>query len=311
VKLLLSPHKSAEFVFRFMTVLGKIESGRSDVISIIPALSNVNLGGFSMPDQQPTKTGFIYLLRDNRTGEIRYVGKTIQSLSERLERHCSAARRGMSQHVARWIKSAEYSVSIEEIECCALGLIDDRERHWIALYRSSGARLTNIRDGGEGDGGFTLTVEQRAKIAEANLRRFSSPSAREAVSESNRTRPRRKGPINWTVDGKERIRVANSRPKTESEKLAMSVAQKKRYENAEERAAFRARARKGPLSDDHKRRISLASAGVPKSDAARESYRKAWEVRRAAGWISPQKGVPRSDEVRERMRQAWIKRRAA
>ena len=234
-----------------------------------------------MPDQQPTKTGFIYLLRDDLSGRIRYIGKTIQSLPDRLDRHVSAARRGMPQHVARWIKKVNYGVSIEEVECCDIHLLDSAERRWIEFFRARSEDLTNIRSGGEGGGGFTLTAEQRAKIAASNVRRFSDPAARERVSESNRTRPRSKGPISWSADGRERIRRANSRPKTDAEKLAMSVAQKRRYEDPIERAQLLARLPKGPLSDDQKRKISASSKGVPKSEQARKSYVEAWVRRKA------------------------------
>jgi hypothetical protein len=55
------------------------------------------------PDDPPV-THKIYSLADPRTGEVRYIGVTIQSLNRRLCCHMGSARRGEETHRARWMR---------------------------------------------------------------------------------------------------------------------------------------------------------------------------------------------------------------
>jgi|GEM_PF-3615339 len=231
------------------------------------------------------ESAFIYGLRDNRTGAIRYVGKTTASLADRLDRHLWAARRGMRQYVCNWIRSAGYQVSIVQLESLAEGAgLDQAEQRWIAAFRDAGARLTNIRAGGEGGGGFALTQEQRAKIAAANRRRFADPAARERIAEANRTRERVRG---WKHSdlAKDKCRAANAgKPKSLAGRAAMSAAAKRRLQNPEQRQQAICRVvRPGvPLSAETKRKISVASKGRPKSAETRARMKAAWVLRRAS-----------------------------
>ncbi|HEX7906851.1 MAG TPA: GIY-YIG nuclease family protein [Paraburkholderia sp.] len=114
-----------------------------------------------------TRITRIYVLRDPRTDEVRYVGKTVKTLADRLSGHINRSRRIKSPS-GSWIKSlAKEGLMpiIEEIETAG----DDwaeRERYWIAHYRSVTHKLTNICDGGEGVGGVKLKPEHRARLAE-------------------------------------------------------------------------------------------------------------------------------------------------
>lgn len=175
--------------------------------------------------------GYIYALYDLQTGVVRYVGKTAISLAYRLERHLWASRskgRVGQLHVSCWIRSVNSKVGIRCLETVDTNEINSAERKWIASF----SNLTNIRHGGEGGGRFSLTPEQRAKISAANRRRFQDPAARERIAQSNRTRILVPGrTVKHTAEGRRKMSQVNKRPKTDAEKLAMSLAHKKRLQN--------------------------------------------------------------------------------
>lgn len=115
---------------------------------------------------------FIYALIDPRDQAVRYVGKTKQSLSNRLSQHCSDCTKydRYRTHRAGWIRQLERLdmkpgiFLLEEVET---ELWEEAERYWIAHFHTQGARLTNATSGG---GKETVhTPESRSKMSEAQL----------------------------------------------------------------------------------------------------------------------------------------------
>ena len=97
----------------------------------------------------------IYVLRDPQTLDVRYVGKTIQPLRDRLGAHMRRCKQ-LRTHRDCWIKGlldAGIKPIIEEIET-ASGDWETRERFWIAYYRKHSRSLTNQTEGGGGRSGF-------------------------------------------------------------------------------------------------------------------------------------------------------------
>ena len=117
-----------------------------------------------------TRITRIYALCDPLTDEVRYVGKTVRSLRDRLMQHRRAARRG-SLPVNRWMLKHE-GVRLTGPFIKLLEIVQPgadwaaRERAWISEFRP---RLLNLTDGGEGLAGHIFTESHRAKIA-AGLR---------------------------------------------------------------------------------------------------------------------------------------------
>ncbi|MBK3841724.1 GIY-YIG nuclease family protein [Paraburkholderia aspalathi] len=125
----------------------------------------------------------IYVLRDPRTNEIRYVGKTIQTLQTRLAGHLfdSAKKR---THRDKWISHLlllGLKPQIEEIER-TLGNWAERESFWILFYRRAGAKLTNHTDGGEGAPGNIHPASTRKKISDRLKIATANPDWRAARS---------------------------------------------------------------------------------------------------------------------------------
>lgn len=144
--------------------------------------------------------GYIYVLSDPRTDEVRYVGKTASHLRRRLSTHLAQARR-RSNHREKWVASLLDSglrPHIELIEAVPDGQADDAERYWIRMLRRLGCRLTNATDGGDG-GRMEPDIERRrlangewyrkAQTVEAKTRRSAAARKRWAgMSEEERHR---------------------------------------------------------------------------------------------------------------------------
>src|SRR5579863_6649347 len=88
----------------------------------------------------------VYALLDPETYDVRYVGKSSSMFVRPKQKH--------SAYCASWIKSLESRglkpiVRVISAENDHQACVNDEIR-WIAFFRSKGADLTNIMDGGEG-----------------------------------------------------------------------------------------------------------------------------------------------------------------
>ncbi len=128
----------------------------------------------------------IYALKDPSNGEVRYVGKT-NDLRVRINQHLQDRSQS---HKSRWLRPLSEPPSVEVLEILdADANWPERERYWIAHYRSLGARLTNLTDGGEGwkkaDG---HSEETKAKLRELALARGAKPPSQKGRKASAETR---------------------------------------------------------------------------------------------------------------------------
>lgn len=117
----------------------------------------------------------IYKLIDPITNEIRYIGRTIQTLENRLKKHLKAEDKS---HRVNWIKSLTKNNLIPKIElicetttfedCCEL------EIFYIKKYKKEGIRLVNMTDGGDGSIGFKHSEETIIKLKESAKKRVQN-----------------------------------------------------------------------------------------------------------------------------------------
>lgn len=114
----------------------------------------------------PSVSWAIYVLVDPRTpDDVRYVGKTVSPLRQRLASHIYNRE---PSRVVRWIaKLARQGVRpvIREIERGTDPDWQSREQYWIRWHRERGFRLCNLTDGG--DGGLNPSQEAREKMSAA------------------------------------------------------------------------------------------------------------------------------------------------
>jgi group I intron endonuclease len=116
----------------------------------------------------------IYKLIDPNTNEIRYIGRTVQKLENRLKKHLNANDKS---YRVNWIKSLlnkdlfpiiELICETESFEtCCEL------EQFYIEKYKKEGLKLVNMTDGGDGSIGFKHseeTILKLKKIAEIRVK---------------------------------------------------------------------------------------------------------------------------------------------
>ena len=142
----------------------------------------------------------IYTLSDARDPDnIRYVGKTVQTLKKRLSGHIHDAKTAkMSNycynHNWNWIAkvlSEGSNVIIEEVDSLEINDFEDwkwLEKYWISQFKTWGFKLTNLTDGGDGNQGQKFSAESIAKRAAALRGRPRDEETRKRISESHKGR---------------------------------------------------------------------------------------------------------------------------
>lgn len=158
--------------------------------------------------------GIVYGLYDPESDELRYIGKTTREVGARLREHVMETYSSDNKtHKERWVASVlrrqlvPAARVVEELtaECLdfLVALLNERERHWIAKFRSEGARLTNTTDGGEGfaygdrnpmrnpesvkkhilaNKGLKRSAESKARSSEGAKRRWNKPGERDRMA---------------------------------------------------------------------------------------------------------------------------------
>lgn len=105
---------------------------------------------------------YIYVLIDPRTDEVRYVGKTIQKLNERLKCHCNEKEKSHKNNWIAELKKHKLKPIIKTIETCNDEDWPEREKYWIGFYKDSGCKMTNSHVGGMG--GHIVNDDVRNKL---------------------------------------------------------------------------------------------------------------------------------------------------
>jgi hypothetical protein len=124
------------------------------------------------PTQAQTARVFIYTLADPQTGEIRYVGKTLDLKHRIYQHHYTTFWANQKSHKSNWIKSLAARglkpviEAIEEIVNPTDEQWQEAERYWIESLRCLGFKLTNQVAGGRGS--LRPSPELIAKIGAAN-----------------------------------------------------------------------------------------------------------------------------------------------
>lgn len=126
----------------------------------------------------------IYTLEHPITGEIRYIGKTIQNINKRLNGHLY---RKPSSHVSCWIKSLRKVgltptiKLLDEVDYNDWALF---EKYWICQFKSWGFKLCNHSIGGEsGREGVRLTDTQKEYLSKISSSRKHSDKSKRIISE--------------------------------------------------------------------------------------------------------------------------------
>jgi len=198
-------------------------------------------------------------------GEIRYIGKTVRSLSARLLAHLHRSRCGENSHLFNWLRLVLSSGHIPTISL--IGEVEGdgnkEERAWIAYGKQEGWRLVNSTDGGEGSLGYVPTEETREKLSKS-LKGIPSWNKGKHISEETRKKLSEiRGEKHWgfgkhlSVESRRKISEAN-KGKVRSEESCRKMGEARRGKHH---------------SEEHCRNIGLANIGK------RLGYRASVETR--------------------------------
>lgn len=127
---------------------------------------------------------YIYALAHPETGEIRYIGKSIQP-EKRLREHVLSARSGKTEHhAARWLRSLIRN-GLEPKLIILMTLPNGEkwghfEQFFIASAKTMRLRLTNSTDGG--DGAALTSPEAESRRNASVLTALAKPEVREKIS---------------------------------------------------------------------------------------------------------------------------------
>lgn len=236
----------------------------------------------------PADAVFIYGLRDPRTREIRYIGKTRRP-KVRYREHLRLD--GINPHKDNWIALLATEGLRPEfviLEKCCEEEWAERERLWIEQARASGWPLTNICDGGncpppKPEGwvsprlGCPCLPEVRQKISATLKGHPVSDETRQRMREAKR---------NLSPQARENMRVAQlGKKRTPEQRQAQSSKQKGRRN-----------------SEESKRKLSAVKMGHPVSQETRDKIAQALVGR------SSSRGHCHTEESKQKMRDAALRR---
>ena len=170
-----------------------------------------------MVDIRPVK---IYVLKHPDTLEVRYVGKTVRSLSRRLGNHIANAKGNKhNKHLSNWIINILNNNKrpiIELLEECDYSVWQEREQYWISQFPN----LINLTKGGDGCLGFIQDESTKEKLRIAMTGRKHTEEFKQNMSLRLKGKP-------LSEEHKANIGKANSgRKATETTKQKLSESHK-------------------------------------------------------------------------------------
>lgn len=142
---------------------------------------------------------FIYGLADPLSGNIRYIGRSINP-KERYRFHVRTKKR-LKTHKDFWIASLRKLGILPELiilETTTEEKSIELEIFWIAEYRSIGFNLTNSTDGGEGILGYSHTDETKKILSDNHIGKSNGLGYKH--TEESKEIMREKSKLNWTEE---------------------------------------------------------------------------------------------------------------
>lgn len=114
--------------------------------------------------------GFIYYLQNPLTNEIFYVGCTQVSLVNRLHSHYAhlsevdTGKRRLNKRFEYLKELLPYKANIVLLELVTNGNLDEREQHYIEIFRRLYPGLTNMTKGGKGQNTYKYQTPEEQKV---------------------------------------------------------------------------------------------------------------------------------------------------
>lgn len=215
---------------------------------------------------------YIYGLWDPRTGDLRYIGKSIDP-NRRSVHRISRAKHGTGINpVHDWIRELlgeNLRPILEVLEEATKETWQESEKEWIRQCRELGIDLLNVHDGGGGLPSSTNTARKGKKLSKEH---------REAISKG--------------VRGTKR---------SEETRRRMSEAKKRLYADPEERRKQSERMKGHPVSEETREKLKQANLGKRHTE---ESKRKVGDAFRGTKLSKEHKR-----KISDANKQSWARRR--
>lgn len=240
----------------------------------------------------------IYGLVDPIKTHLRYVGKTWYSLSKRRKQHLGHSK---NPAVKAWVASLRDMGTLPEIfeiERVTASEWQEQEKFWIAYFRFIGCDLLNLHEGGGGS--VPLSEYARRRIAEGFARWASNPNNIQAQKERAKAawrdpkhRARSLAAIkaavtpelcrmrselkkkDWATNPEYRKNFAAAQAKVDRSSLAKEFWKRPEYLARRAESIARRRARGPWVSEEQKRKQSVAMKARRPTPEQIESHRKA------------------------------------
>lgn len=160
----------------------------------------------------------IYGLKLLNDDKIRYIGKTKIDLIKRLNQHLYFSARTGNNHKNYWINKNKSNIDIVLIEDNIGDLeINEKEKLYVKLFKTFGARLVNSTIGG--DGLMNPSIEVRKKISDKNKGKIPHNKGIKGIVKMSKESSKKKrlamlGRIVWNVSiaCSENVKIAISKP---------------------------------------------------------------------------------------------------
>ncbi len=246
---------------------------------------------------------------NSRCGEVRYIGQTTTGFNRCTGwsgQYCTKARNWLKNLEDRKLKPPIKILAVLTPDA-SLSELNRQEIRFIAYYRSLGADLKNMTEGGGGTKGTRRSDEFKKRLADSNHNRVWLEESKLKVSLAKRGKhlsEEHKRNVGLAKKGQKhseetiaKIRLANlGRVLPESTKLKLSLSMKGR-KHSEEHNRKVGLGRKGkrhspesilkmrlaklgkPRSEETKRKISLGKIGKKASAEAKLHMKQGWQKR--------------------------------
>lgn len=256
---------------------------------------------------------YIYILRDPRTNEIKYVGKTVDPRSRSKKHGLPSQLRGSGVRKVKWIlelRSIGLRPIFEIIEECTEENWEERERYWISYHGGPGV-LVNVREGGEFSPlGYTYKHSDETKklLRQKTKEQFSDPTRR-----STHKQAMKKWSDNLTEEGREKLREGQAKAiATGAQSKYMKSFWKRMTQEQREQFIRERRAKQDAtpkkLSDEE---LFEILSNAHKKVWQNETQRKNRIDGIKAAWSDPARKAARLEKLAKSMAQANEKRSAS
>lgn len=126
----------------------------------------------------------IYVIKHPETKEVRYVGKTIQQLKNRLSNHISRSKKYRTAYVNCWIYSLLQQGKTPIIELLEeTSNWEEREKYWIQYFSNL---CNHQKGGGHGNLGTSLSKQHRLSISNSLKGKARDEETKKKISNSHK-----------------------------------------------------------------------------------------------------------------------------